>query len=380
MALLSFRRKDAEGPTPKLNGLEVERINANLTAGTDLSAAAKLRENRGRSMLGIQKSGPLDVDGETARRWLQLPTNPNGRPNSDILRPYWNGDDLTGRPRDVWFIDLPRQLSEADASLFETPFGYLLEVPYDLRIATPKTLKCEQQHARDRHAQLYWWEPYWPRPEMRRAIEVQPRFMVTPETSEHRLFVWMSNPTLLDKRLIVVPRADDTTFGILHSSFHELWASGMGNRMGKGSQRRYNNQTTFETFPFPEGLTPDLPASAYADDPRANGIAAAAADLNEKRERWLNPEDVVDRVPEVVPGYPDRILPKDEASAKELRKRTLTNLYNARPAWLDHAHRALDEAVADAYGWGDDWRAGRLDDDEILARLFRLNQERAAKA
>ena len=74
-----------------------------------------------------------------------------------------------------------------------------------------------------------------------------------------------------------------------------------------------------------------------------------------------------------------RDRPKDEAAAKLLAKRTLTNLYNERPAWLDHAHRALDEAVADAYGWGDDWRAGRLTDDEILARLFRLNQERAGK-
>ena len=69
--------------------------------------------------------------------------------------------------------------------------------------------------------------------------------------------------------------------------------------------------------------------------------------------------------------------PKDEAAAKVLKTRTLTNLYNARPAWLDHAHKALDEAVAEAYGWGDDWRAGALTDDEILARLFKLNQERA---
>lgn len=84
------------------------------------------------------------------------------------------------------------------------------------------------------------------------------------------------------------------------------------------------------------------------------------------------------REPEVVPGYPDRLLPVSEAAAAELKKRTLTNLYNARPNWLDHAHRALDEAVAEAYGWGDHWRAGKLTDDEILARLFRLNQERAA--
>lgn len=55
-----------------------------------------------------------------------------------------------------------------------------------------------------------------------------------------------------------------------------------------------------------------------------------------------------------------------------------TNLYNQRPQWLANAHAALDEAVTEAYGWGDEWRAELLTDDEILARLFRLNQERAA--
>ncbi len=53
---------------------------------------------------------------------------------------------------------------------------------------------------------------------------------------------------------------------------------------------------------------------------------------------------------------------------------------NGRAALADpNAHKALDEAVATAYGWGDGWRAGTLTDDEILARLFRLNQDRAAK-
>ena len=78
------------------------------------------------------------------------------------------------------------------------------------------------------------------------------------------------------------------------------------------------------------------------------------------------------RVPEVVEGYPDRILPKDEAAAPVLKKRTLTNLYNERPAWLDHAHRDLDEAVAEAYGWEAD-----MSDDEVLTRLLALNIERA---
>jgi type II restriction/modification system DNA methylase subunit YeeA len=96
--------------------------------------------------------------------------------------------------------------------------------------------------------------------------------------------------------------------------------------------------------------------------------------LVELRDNWLNPPEWVRRVPEVVPGYPDRLLPVDDHAAAELKKRTLTNLYNARPAWLDQAHRALDAAVAAAYGWDDDTPA--LPDDEILRRLLALNRER----
>lgn len=73
------------------------------------------------------------------------------------------------------------------------------------------------------------------------------------------------------------------------------------------------------------------------------------------------------------PGYPDRPIPKPEHAA-EIKKRTLTNLYNQRPAWLDHAHRALDAAVAAAYGWPAD-----LSDEEVLRRLLALNRARVAE-
>jgi hypothetical protein len=69
--------------------------------------------------------------------------------------------------------------------------------------------------------------------------------------------------------------------------------------------------------------------------------------------------------------YP-RLVPRDEAAAKELKKRTLTNLYNLRPAWLELAHRKLDHAVFAAYGWSSD-----CSDDELLAKLLALNLERA---
>ncbi|NOT82117.1 MAG: adenine methyltransferase, partial [Gallionella sp.] len=59
----------------------------------------------------------------------------------------------------------------------------------------------------------------------------------------------------------------------------------------------------------------------------------------------------------------------------DLKKRTLTNLYNARPAWLANAHAELDAAVAAAYGWTD--YTAEMSDEEILRRLLVLNLERA---
>ncbi|WP_287364466.1 hypothetical protein [Thauera sp.] len=74
---------------------------------------------------------------------------------------------------------------------------------------------------------------------------------------------------------------------------------------------------------------------------------------------------------------PDRIIPKPGHEA-ELKKRTLTNLYNQRPAWLDTAHKALDSAVAAAYGWTD--YTPEMPDDEILRRLLSLNLQRSVQA
>jgi type II restriction/modification system DNA methylase subunit YeeA len=352
---------------PVLDGKPVERINSDLTASEhDLTKAARLPENPGVAFMGDTKGGAFDVPGELAREWLLLPVNPNGRPNADVLRPWVNGMDVTRRPADKWIVDFGWTMSESEAALHEAPFAYSVEHVKPVRITNRRAAYAE-----------FWWRHVEPRQGMWRALRRLPRYIATPRVARHRVFVWLDATVVPDSRINAIARDDDTFFGLLHSKFHELWSLRLGGWHGVGNDPQYTPTVGFETFPFPEGLTPDIPAADYAADPRAQTIAAAAARLNELRESWLNPPDLVVREPEVVPGYPDRILPKDEEAAKELKKRTLTNLYNARPQWLANAHTALDEAVAEAYGWGDDWRAGALTDDEILARLFRLNQERA---
>jgi len=187
------------------------------------------------------------------------------------------------------------------------------------------------------------------------------------------VFVWFPERDLPDNLVIAIARDDDSTFGILQSRFHEAWALARCAWTGVVNDPTYTPTTTFETFPFPEGLTPNIPAKDYADDPRAVAIAKAAKRLDELRNAWLNPPDLVRIEPEVVPGYPDRILPKDTVAAATLRERTLTNLYNQRPQWLLDAHRDLDAAVAAAYGWPAD-----ISEEDALAKLLELNLARVA--
>ena len=202
---------------------------------------------------------------------------------------------------------------------------------------------------------------------MWRALEGLSRYIVTPTVAKHRLFAWLDARICPDHQLIVIAREDDTTFGILHSRFHEAWALRKGTSLE--DRPRYTPTTTLETFPFPEGLSPDVPATDYVTDPRAQAIASAARRLVELRDRSLNPPEWTEWVEEPVPGYPPRPVPRDKKASVALKKRTLTNLYNARPQWLVDAHAQLDAAVAAAYGWPSD-----ITDDAALIELLARNR------
>jgi type II restriction/modification system DNA methylase subunit YeeA len=100
-------------PEQRLNGVAVGQINADLTAGdVDLTKAVRLKENAGVAFMGDTKGGAFDIPGEIAREWLRMPLNPNGRPNSDVLKPWRNAMDVTRRPADKWIIDFGWTLTE----------------------------------------------------------------------------------------------------------------------------------------------------------------------------------------------------------------------------------------------------------------------------
>ena len=361
VSLICFAGKDA-GLDAFLNGIATDIIHADLTEGSaDLTQASPLDGNKAVAFLGVNKNGPFDIPGDLAREWLRLPANPNGKLNSDVLKPRVIGMDLSRRPKDAWIIDFGTSMSEADAALYEAPFAYVAE-----------HVKPVRQRNRIEKLREEWWRHWRPRPNMWQAVEGLSRYIATPTVAKHRLFVWLDARICPDHQLIVIAREDDVTFGILHSRFHEAWSLRLGTSLE--DRPRYTPTTTFETFPFPQGLTPDVPAADYADDPRAAAIAEAARRLVELRNRWLNPPEWAEWIDEPVPGYPRRPVPRDKEAAQQLKKRTLTNLYNDRPQWLADAHAALDAAVAAAYGWPAD-----ISEDEALRELLALNLADKAK-
>ncbi len=258
-------------------------------------------------------------------------------------------------------------------------------------------VKPEREKNNRRTRAEHWWLLGETLPAFRESIVGSRRYLATSRVAKYRIFVWQDSVILPDSKVIAIAFADDFHFGVLQSRIHEVWTTATCALHG-GERRTYNPTECFETFLFPQA-TPE----------QETAIAAAAKELNELRERWLNPpewtcEEVLEFPASAngpwaryvvgpltsagvsgntaasgdaaykigVARYP-RLVPKDADCAGKLKKRTLTNLYNERPTWLDLAHKKLDAAVAAAYDWPAD-----VTDEQILERLLKLNLERAA--
>ena len=354
---------------PKLDDKIVNQIHADLTAvdGMNLTIAKVLESNQNTCFVGTSKKASFDIDGDLARNMLKQP-NPNAKPNSDVVKPWINGSDLVKRPSDTWIVDFGVSVPEVEAALYEAPFKYTLEY-----------VKPEKMLIRAESEKRYWWLHARTAHEMRLALVGKSRYLVTSIVAKYRIFSWVSASVLPSHAVAVVALSEDVNLGILQSRFHELWSLKMGTSLE--DRPRYTPTTCFETFPFPQNLSPQDFRDSHPcgeDSTKADEIASAAHHLNELRENWLNPTEWVDWVitpEEEKAGFPKRVVAKAGFEA-ELKKRTLTNLYNQRPAWLDNAHKALDLAVAKAYGWED--YTPEMQDEEILRRLLKLNLERAS--
>jgi len=359
-----------------LNGAAIETIHADLSSAAETHTAVELMEDAGIGFIGTTKKAPLDITEERAVALLAEP-NLAREPNSSVVLPWMNGLHVTRRAEKTWIIDFPLTMPFAEVQRFDGPFRYVEENVKPLRVAHREPVQAK-----------YWWRQARPCPELRNLTGKLKRFIVTPRVSKHRVAVWVDSVIVPDCQLVAFAREDDYFFGVISSRIHSVWAMSQGTQVReRESGFRYTPTTCFETFPLPHPLE-GLEAA----------IAAAAIELNDLRERWLNPPEWMATQTLTFPGstvgpwaryvdpqtvdpntgvgtvcYP-RFEPRDANIAAKLKKRTLTNLYNERPTWLANAHAKLDAAVAAAYGWPAD-----LSEDEILARLLALNLERAAE-
>jgi hypothetical protein len=371
IAMVGFTR-DSETSEPVLDGVQVLKIHPDLTSGVAVSDTAPLPENSHLCFMGTTKVGAFDITHAQAVAFLSDP-NPHGRPNSDVLRPFRNGSDLVQVCSDRWIVDFGTSTNESEAAMFTAPFGYLTE-----------HVKPEREkNARKGRAEK-WWLLGETLPAFRRAVSDSARYVGTARVAKHRLFVWLDSVILPDSKVIAIAFTDDYHFGVLHSRIHEAWSLKQGSKHG-GERPTYNPDMCFLPFAFPA-----------ATESQRQAIATATTELDALRNNWLNPPEWTKTETLEFPGsvggpwkryvhdadergvgvvrYP-RLVPKDDASAAKLKKRTLTNLYNESPAWLKNARRRLDETVFAAYGW-----PPSLSDDEILARLLELNLARAKQA
>lgn len=418
-----------------LDGKPVANINSDLTSGTDLPSAVALASNEDICFMGTTKGGDFDIpfekegtlqmDVDTASQML-WDHNPHGRPNSDVLVPWVNGADVTGRSRHMWVIDFGTDASEADAARYHLPFEFLK------RVVLPVRASNKRDSYKDN-----WWLHVEPRPALRVAVAPLARYVITGRVTKHRFFDWMNQVVQPDSATFAFARDDDYFFGVLHSRFHEVWALATGTQLReKESGFRYTPKTCFDKFPFPFGVSgtdrrlAELshfattgagassdpagaakkwlekqtgPAITAAQGASVVEIARAALELHQMRHNYLNPPTaMVERAIEfpatatgrwhrhIVAGSVDQatgvgmaryswLVEKNKALAavpgdqhtKSLKKRTLTDLYNERPTWLENAHSALDEAVAKAYGF-----KPHMSDDNTLEALLALNLSR----
>ena len=346
LGVVSERRK--KGEVFLEFGERVGVINVDLSVGPNVAGAKALRGNSGLCWMGVKMSGDgFKIDEFQRSKFLAEGVE------AFRLPLVIAGSDITERQSLVFaldFHDINRH--EELQRTYPAVYQYL-----------SNHVKPERDlNDRDSY-RLNWWRFAETRPRLRSSLSKISRFIATSETSSHRFFVFCDNcETLVDGSVIAIASDDAAVLGILSSRYHVLWTLRAGGRLGAGDDPRYQNEVCFDPYPFPVDVAENLTA----------GIRAEAEALDELRKR-------------VIDAHPDLALTKLynvlellrgaqplTALERDIHDRGLVTL-------IRQHHDAIDAGVADAYGWGDEHRAGTLDDETILTRLVALNKERAAE-
>ncbi|MFY7759240.1 class I SAM-dependent DNA methyltransferase [Aquidulcibacter sp.] len=330
-----------ETDTPQIQVVEkFGRVNPDLTIGVDLSKALALRANEGLASRGVALHGSGFIVTPKEAQFLGLGARSGLETH---IRPYRNGKDIMGRSRNLMVIDLfGLEESEVRQQFPEVYQHMLLQIK-------PDRDNNNRASYRDN-----WWIHGEPRKDLRPALEGLPRYIVTVETSKHRVFQFLDASILPDNKLIAVGSDAPDVLGILSSRAHYLWYIANSGMLGVYDREAvYVKSRCFDPFPFPD-----------ATDAQKAMIGAIAEELDATRKLVLaeNPDLTLTGLYNLLEKI-HALAPEEEDQARR-----------ARVYILQHLHQRLDAAVAEAYGWPAD-----LGEQEILGRLVALNQARRAE-
>lgn len=318
-------------------------IGADLMLDSRLTRVAPMKANAMLAHRGVQlMGGGFLVTPERAQALLRG-SEPEA---SSPFRDYRNGRDLADQARGLQVIDLFGWEEAEVRRQHPLIYQHLLE-----------TVKPDRERNNRAAYRDKWWIFGEPRRQLRAAQDGLRRCIVTVETAKHRWFRFMDGAVTADNKLVVVASDSAVHLGVLSSRQHRAWFAANAGRIGEYEREAvYVKGSCFDAFPFPE-----LEGGCAVE------IGALAEEIDDLRAR------VLVRHPSL----------------------TMTGLYNARARLergmplteaeqavheagcigvLDHLHRRLDQAVANAYGWPQG-----LSDEEVVDRLIVLNQRRAVQ-
>ncbi|HEX8572213.1 MAG TPA: DNA methyltransferase [Allosphingosinicella sp.] len=316
------------------------QINANLSIGADPSSATPLLANAGLASPGVKLHGAGFILSPQEAEVLGLETRHGLK---KFIRPYRNGRDVLQSSRAMMVIDFFDQPESVVRQQFPEVYQHLL-----------RSVKPEREANRRASYRLNWWIFGEPRREIRPALTGIDRYIATPVTSKHRLFIFMDSEVLADDALITIATDDSFHLGVLSSNLHVIWALRGGGTLE--DRPRYLKSMIFDPFPFPDP-TPD----------QRERIAKLAEELDATRKLAL------DEVPHLTMTELYNLRERIAAGAT-LANADLARATAARVFIVHQLHEEIDRAVADSYGWPHD-----LSPSEIVARLVALNHVRKAE-
>ncbi|MBI5767316.1 MAG: class I SAM-dependent DNA methyltransferase [Verrucomicrobia bacterium] len=341
------------------------RIGSGLNIGAELEDAVALKANDALASTGLI----LGSRGFVLSRSEADAIKRRDKNASAIIFPLRNGEDLTDKPRDAFVIDTHELSEDALRHNYPVVFDHLRSTVFE-----------DRKTNRDPKLRKLWWLFRRSNEQVRGAIAGLQRYIVTVETTKHRVFQFLSANTKPEHVLIVAGLEDAFHLGVLSSRIHVVYALAAGGTLE--DRPRYNKTRCFDPFPFPD-----------CTEKQKAKIRALAEELDAHRKRaqaqhgigLTDLYNVLEKIRKVERVDPNA-LALDGGGKNALRSTRSTSesavltpkekhLHDqALVATLRQLHDDLDAAVADAYDWP--WPLG---DDDILARVVALNAARAAE-